>query len=142
MTEELEKNAHKYSIPIRYQKKYIRRQTAADTAREIGLRYLGNRSRILGEGFAVFPDLTVHLDPLFFDKDPLGWFDGQGIRFNPESSEMNALFHVPAMCSNCELAPLCGGPDSVAIAYPEQHNAHAICTDDYIPVEATWTVTL
>ena len=134
-------NSKRYPFRIRYQPKYLCRKNATENAKRMGLRYLGNRSRILGEGLAVFPDMTVHFDPLFFDKEPLGWCDGTGIKFNPATKELDALFRISTNCLNCKDSAICGGYDSVYHAYPEQHQIHAICNDKYLPIETTWTVT-
>lgn len=137
LTGQIERASESYLLSVRYQKKFVRRGEAERFARASNLKYFGNKSRFLGEGIALFPDGSVHFDPLFFDKEPVGFFKGNKIVFNQNSVQLESLFSIDRKCLTCQDKSICGGPDSAAIFHP-QHEGHGLCCDEFIPIETTW----
>lgn len=137
----IEDLASRYSFDVRYQKKFVRRDKAVPFSRATNLKYYGNKSRFLGEGLAIFPDGSVHFDPLFFDKDPVGFFTGTSIKFNAVSSQLEALFSIDKQCLSCPDKGLCGGPDSASLRNP-QHRIHGQCCQEFLPIETTCVTTI
>ncbi len=141
LTDQIERVSGNYSLSVRYQKKFVRREDAEKFARTSNLKYFGNKSRFMGEGIAIFPDGSIHFDPLFFDKEPVGFFEGNKIAFNKNSVQLESLFSIDPKCLTCHDKKLCGGPDSAAILYP-QHEGHGLCCEEFIPIETTWVTNI